>query len=242
MSQSPAVPSNRFKSDIDAISALMASRQAVLATQSASIVGFPIITVVPVGLTPDGDVITLLSELAQHTRNLNLDNRMSMLLHDDIEQNWQAAARLSVLGHLEPVDPALVDFAALRQSFFRTHPELTDFDLDLDFKFWQVLPVRYRFIAGFGKIHWLDHIAVELLEDDWSAEQNHLNAGLQKNSDFAEADVLQLSRYGAQILQHERVHFLIFNKPIDDAAGALSQLQAGQFTDAAIKNKAPKSL
>src|SRR5512147_861231 len=55
---------------------------AVLATTSASRGGHPFASLVPFAVSRDGEPLLLLSELAQHTRNLAADPRASLLVYD----------------------------------------------------------------------------------------------------------------------------------------------------------------
>ncbi len=202
-----------------ATAALLSCRQAVLATQSASIPGFPMTTVVPFGTAHDGGLICLLSDIAQHTRNLNLDSRVSMLLHDDQQANWQQAARLSVIGRLEPLDEEWHDLALTRAVYYQIHPELQDFDRRMDFRFWELIPVRLRLIAGFGQIRWLDAVKPDFFLLDGEQRQElsaHLPKGIR---------LIQACRYGLQLMQDGRVWFAPFATPATGFADLLMQVR-----------------
>src|SRR5437879_12351747 len=56
---------------------LAAERHAVLATLSASRDGWPFASVAPYALSADGEPLLLLSDLAEHTRNVRADPRAS---------------------------------------------------------------------------------------------------------------------------------------------------------------------
>lgn len=183
---------------LPAVQSLLSCRQAVLATHSASLPGFPFTSVVPVVVLTDGRLITLLSEIAQHTRHVSLDNRVSLLLHDDQLLDWQAAARLTVVGRLLPVqeaDPQVL--AQIRAQFFRVHAALTDFDHQLDFSFWQLDAMRFRFVGGFAQVKWFDQLQPDLIELD--AEQR---ASLEQllMTQLGKGRLLNLSQHGVQWL------------------------------------------
>lgn len=208
--------------------ALLSCRQAVLATHSSQVPGFPMTSVIPVGIHPNGNVITLISELALHTRNLILDSRVSVLLHDDQEQNWQASTRLSVLGNLQPLDRDDPQLDYLRQSYYRIHPELKDFDQDLDFHFWQLIPLRYRLISGFAQVRWLDHIEPRLFllqPDDYAALESLLP---HQGSPMR---IIHASHFGLQILQNGRIRFLNLSQPASSLAGVAAALRTGAYQD-----------
>lgn len=210
--------------------ALMSCRQAVMASQSASVPGFPFTSVIPVGVTLNGQVITLLSETAHHTRNIMLDSRISMLFHDDLEDNWQAATRLSVLGRMSPLQASTAELKQLRQSFYVLHPELTDFDVAPDYHFWQLEPVRFRFISVSEKAVWLDQINPDLF-DLTETDQHQLNTLLTQQGRLCH--VVQAGRYGVQIMTNGRVHFLVLTNPVDHINALLEQINARQYDDPA---------
>lgn len=205
-----------------ATAALLSCRQAVLATQSASIPGFPMTSVVPFGTAQDGSMICLLSDLAQHTRNLNLDTRVSMLLHDDQQTNWQAAARLSVIGHLEPLDEEWHDLMETRSLYYQLHPELLDFDRRMDFRFWRLTPVRLRLIAGFGQIRWLDAVQPQFFHLT-EAQRQPLQQALPKG-----VQLVRACAYGLQLLEAGRVWFAAFREPVHGVEALPQQLRDWQ--------------
>jgi putative heme iron utilization protein len=55
-------------------------------------------------------------------------------------------------------DEAQIDAAAAR--YYRYFPDSQNHHRVHDFDFWQLEPVRWRYIGGFGAIHWLDQVAL----------------------------------------------------------------------------------
>ena len=94
----------------------------------------------------------LLSELADHTRNLRVDPRLSLLLADvaDPEDGPLAAARLTLIG-----TASVSDDPADRERFVRLNPQSETFAAFSDFAVWRVRWERAHLIAGFGHIAWL---------------------------------------------------------------------------------------
>ncbi|AXI02207.1 hypothetical protein [Aquirhabdus parva] len=211
--------------------ALLSCRQAVMASQSASVPGFPFTTVIPVSITPRGQIIALLNENAQHTRNVMIDPRISMLMHDDIEENWQAATRLSVLGYLRPLQMSGAELEITRHSFYLLHPELKDFDQTLDFHFWVLEPVRFRLISGIERVNWIDAVKPDLFEL-MPQQREALNEILAKYSQ--QSYVIQACRYGMQIFEQGRVRFLALKEPVEYMSELIEQMNAGQFDDPAL--------
>jgi hypothetical protein len=216
--------------NILATRALLSCRQAVMASQSASVPGFPFTSVIPIATTPSGQIISLLSESAQHTKNIAIDARVSMLLHDDIEQNWQEATRLSVLGHMRPLRCNAETLLTLRSAFDLLHPELKDMRPDTDYHGWILEPVRFRYVSSLGRIHWLDDVSPELFE--LSADVKAQLHALLAQRDI-HAQIVQAASYGLQIIEQGHVRFLPLSEPVDAIDALLEQMNAGQFDDPA---------
>lgn len=219
-----------MNTNVLAVRALLSCRQAVLATQSGSIPGFPLTSVVPVGVTTDGKIILLLSDLAQHSRNIELDSRVSLMLHDDQEQNWQAATRLSVLGHMHVLSDIVGSdaYQAVQDSYYRSHHESIDLDQREDFRFWQLIPLRFRMMDGFAKICWLDNIWPALFELD-AQDRAHIEQRLPHRG--MPIRLLHACPYGVQVFEAGRVRFLNFRVPVDNLAGLILNLDTGSFDD-----------
>ncbi len=101
----------------------------------------------------------LVSRLAEHTRNIEADPRVSLLAHD-AASDPQMGARVTLLGSATPLeasDPA----AALYRRLFPDSERLLALG---DFSFFALEPLAVRFIEGFGSIHWIS--AAEYLNSD----------------------------------------------------------------------------
>lgn len=210
--------------------ALMSCRQAVMASQSASVPGFPFTSVIPVAVRLNGQVIALLGETSQHSRNINIDSRISMLMHDDLEDNWQAATRLSVLGRMSPLLCDAHELAQIRQSFYLLHPEVLNFDDAPDYHFWQLEPVRFRFITVSNNAQWLDQIEPDLF-DLTATDRSQLNTRLSQQGRLCQ--VVQAGRYGVQIIENGRVRFLVLIHPAENITALLEQINTRQYADPA---------
>ncbi|WP_312842625.1 HugZ family pyridoxamine 5'-phosphate oxidase [Stutzerimonas nitrititolerans] len=138
---------------------LLEEYRGVLSTHSRSMPGFPFGSAVPYCLDANGWPLLLISRIAQHTRNLQADNKCSLLVGERAAEDVQAAGRLTLLAEARQlVDPPVVEAAARR--YYRYFPEADDYHRVHDFDFWVLQPVRWRYIGGFGAIHWLDEVAL----------------------------------------------------------------------------------
>ncbi len=88
-------------------------------------------------------------------------------------------------------DGAAIESAA--QRYYRYFPESRDYHRVHDFDFWVLEPVRWRYIGGFGAIHWLDLVA---LANPFAVESGEVEQGMVEhmNDDHAAA----IARYVEQ--------------------------------------------
>lgn len=148
------------KASKDARHLLLKEYRAVLSTHSKSMPGYPFGSVVPYCLDDRGRPLVLISRIAQHTHNLTLDPKCSLLVGDRGAEDVQAVGRVTVLAQAEKLsDPDAIEAAARR--YYRFFPESQSYHTAHDFDFWVLAPVRYRYIGGFGAIHWLDEVALD---------------------------------------------------------------------------------
>ena len=84
---------------------LLSQRHGVLATMSLELPGYPFGSITPYTLDHAGAPLILISTLAQHTRNIWADNKVSLTVHDAANPDVQAAARLTWIGDADKVDP-----------------------------------------------------------------------------------------------------------------------------------------
>ena len=133
---------------------LRARHGGVLSTLSQKLGGYPFGSVVPFVLDAAAQPVMLISQLAEHTRNLAADARASLIATDASGDDMQAAARLTVVADAAPVDDQ--NLAAVQARYLRFFPDAARL-LELgDFRFWVLRVKTLRFIGGFGRIHWVD--------------------------------------------------------------------------------------
>lgn len=125
--------------------------RASLSTRMVDADGWPYGSLVMVAADQDASPLLLLSDLAEHTKNLAADPRVS-LLFDGTSGLAEplTGVRATVLGRIEKVDDD-----RLRERYLRRHPSARMFADFSDFAFYRVVPERAHIVAGFGQIHWV---------------------------------------------------------------------------------------
>ena len=123
-----------------------------LATQSIQIPGYPFVSILPFVPDEAHNPVFLVSALAEHTRNLLADGRVSLLLSRPDGENVQTGARVTLMGEARPLDagPALV------ARYLRYQPDGERYLALGDFRFFRLAPKRLRLIAGFGQMGWIE--------------------------------------------------------------------------------------
>lgn len=124
-----------------------------LSTLSQSMPGFPFGSVVTYVLDQFGAPVFLLSDLAQHSRNIQHDAKSSLLvLESGTEEGVLARGRVTLVGETRLFEPD----EQLRARYLRYFPDAAGFMQTHDFRFYRMEVARVRFIGGFGRIHWIE--------------------------------------------------------------------------------------
>jgi heme iron utilization protein len=140
---------------LDLRSLLESESSGVLATLSASRGGWPFASVAPYALTERGEPLLLLSRLAEHTRNLQADDRASLLVQDHASLvDPQAGARITILGQIEAISEPELEPAQRR--YVGRHPQAAEYLKMGDFRLYVLRVREARFIGGFGDMGWID--------------------------------------------------------------------------------------
>ncbi len=125
----------------------------VLSTHSADVEGYPFGSIAPFVLDYEGEPVLLISDIAQHTRNIKRNNKVSLTVFDQCTDDPQAASRLTWIGDAESIDPRE---AEISRRYLRYFPSAESYFETHDFSFYRITLRRARFIGGFGEIYWIE--------------------------------------------------------------------------------------
>lgn len=216
---------------------LLKEYRGVLSTHSKKWSGFPFGSVVPYCLDEAGRPLILISRIAQHTHNLQMDGKCSLLIGERGVDDIQAAGRLTLLAEallIEDVDA----IAGAAERYYRYFPGSQDYHIVHDFDFWVLEPVQWRFIGGFGDIHWLGAGSVPLANpfvgeveksmvehmnsDHANAVEHYVElAGLPVGKD---PQLAGIDTEGFHLRIGQGLHWLPFPAPCDNAAAVRQAL------------------
>jgi len=144
---------------------LRSTRSGILSTHSARAEGYPFGSVAPFVLDHDCQPIILISNIAEHTKNILANPKVSLLVFAGAE-DLQANARLTLLG--EAVKTFKDADADLRTRYLRYLPQAAGYFDMHDFSFYRIHIHQARYIGGFGKMSWL--AGSDLLSNTTTAE------------------------------------------------------------------------
>ncbi len=132
----------------------------------------------------DGSPLLLLSDLAEHGKNLARDPRASLLFDGTRGlDNPLTGLRATVVGRVAPVAAP-----ELLARYVRRHPDAEMYCGFKDFRLYRMAVERVHAVAGFGAIHWLPGAAV-LYPPEAASELAAAEASVvtHMNADHAEA-------------------------------------------------------
>lgn len=197
--------------------------------------GAPYASLVLVACDHDGSPLLLISGLADHTRNIARDNRVSLLFDGTAGlAEPLTGARATIQGRVSASTAE-----RHRARFLARHPSAAMYAGFRDFAFYLVAVERAHLVAGFGRIHWLpgDQViqpAPEALVAREADIVGHMNEDhgaaldLYANRLLGEAGtgwrMTGIDAEGADLRREGRVARLGFASAVADAEAARAEL------------------
>jgi putative heme iron utilization protein len=215
---------------------LSSTHSGVLSTISARLGGYPFGSIAPFVLDHDGNPLILISTIAEHTKNIQADARVSLIAFDPATADMQAGARLTVIGKAIPADKD----ERLRARYLRYFPQAEGYFGMHDFLFHRIEMEQARFIGGFGKIHWIagDELRAppHRLATEETAILDHMNADHAENLraycrhvhgvEAAQAAMIGIDTAGFDVRADGKLLRFAFDTPVTDAQEARQALVA----------------
>ncbi len=228
MSSSSAPEARRF---------LRSTHSGVLSTHSARHPGYPFGSVAPFVLDHDGLPLILISTIAEHTKNIQTDPRVSLIAFDPASPDMQAGARLTLLGDARIADK---QDGALRERYLRHFPQAEQYFDMHDFLFHRIQVEHARYIGGFGNIHWIPGAELLPPANQLAAAEgriiDHMNADHADSLraycrhvhgiEAARAEMVGIDCDGFDVRADGRLLRFGFDTPVTDADAARQALVA----------------
>ena len=114
---------------------------------------FPYCAMVDYAPLPTGDVLFLLSNLAEHTRYLQVNPKCSLFVAPSLnEPDAFQKPRVTLIGEVEEMGRS----EECIRAFMKYHPRASAYMVMSDFRFWHFHLDSARFIGGFGRMAWIE--------------------------------------------------------------------------------------
>jgi putative heme iron utilization protein len=195
----------------------------------------------------DGSPLLLLSDLADHSRNLAAEPRAALLFDGTAGRaDPLTGPRASLLGEIRPIaDQAQA--ARLAARYIARHPGAADYAGFADFRLYRMTVESAHLVAGFGRIHWLtgqevlfDTAGSEALAEAEAEIVAHMNADHEAALEAIATRLLGLPRpdgpgawvmtgidpEGVDLRAGDRLARAGFAAPLSDAGAARAALIA----------------
>ncbi|MEO6950583.1 MAG: DUF2470 domain-containing protein [Polyangia bacterium] len=161
----------------------------------------------------EGTPVFVISEMAEHTRNLRGDARASLLVVEPGDGDPLARARVTLVGPARVIDDSRR--AAALASMVAVHPNAARYADFGDFHVWTLSVEAVRYIGGYGRMSWVEAADfTRATPDPLSAHAAgilaHMNAdhgtamvdccrAFSKATDTTSATMTSVDRYGFEL-------------------------------------------
>ncbi len=186
--------------------------------------------------------IFLVSKLAEHTRNMLQDERVSLLIAEPGTGDPLARGRVTLLGTCAELTGD--EAASARESYLKAHPGSSYYIDFRDFSLWGLTVSSLRYIGGYGRMSWVqdtdwqaadpDPIStfsqriIEHMNDDHEDALRVMCTAFTKAQEFSSVVMNGIDRYGFEMSvrteQGPRPIRLAFAEEISNAKQAREQL------------------
>ena len=144
---------NRPESAKQARDLLLENYQGILCTNSKDLPGYPFGSVAPYILAADCQPVILISTIAQHTKNIHFDNKVSLVVTEGDTEDLQTAGRVTYIGDARKLDDGDND---AMERYYEYFPQSRGYHKTHDFDFYTIDLQHLRYIGGFGEIYWVE--------------------------------------------------------------------------------------
>jgi len=206
----------------------------VLSTHSIDVEGYPFGSIAPYALDYESEPIILISDIAQHTRNIKRNNKVSLTVFDQCVDDPQSNSRLTWIGDAELIDP---NDTPIRDRYLRYFPSAESYFETHDFSFYRIRLRRARFIGGFGQIYWIEPDRMLVKNPFREAEKGiveHMNRDHQQalvhyckilgRESVDSVTMTGIDSDGFDMLADKRKLRMEFDSPIDTVEAARAKL------------------
>lgn len=125
-----------------------------IATLSTDYKGTPFGSLVAYSIDSGGKPYIFISDLAAHTKNIEKNNKASLMIFKEDKEDLFNSQRITFVGKMVRVEDK--ERKTLRKEYLKRHPSAEDFIDFGDFNFYRLEVERIHCIGGFGDIEWVE--------------------------------------------------------------------------------------
>jgi len=200
---------------------LRAHRYGALSTLSRKFDGHPFGSITPYLVDHDGSLLILISTLAEHTKNIQSDPRVSLITHNQEDAHIQTQGRITVVGTAS----LIAEREQAGKRYLRYFPEAQTYFAMQDFSFYRIVPLALRYIGGFGDIHWVKAEKYRVPPNKLAAEEDRLLDRINTARTKEQGLLIGIDCDGFDLCVNERTERHDFPTLVLDGPQALALLQ-----------------
>ncbi len=169
----------------------------------------------------EGHPVFLISELAEHTKNLRTDSRASLLIAEGGSDDPLANGRVTLLGRCTPAES---EGGRAKAAYLKAHPNAAYYADFKDFSFWKIDVESVRYIGGYGRMSWVSR-------EDWFA------VSPDPLADVAEKIITHMNKDHAEAMV---TYCKAFSKATDVSAASMTGIDRYGFEMSAVTGEGPR--
>ncbi len=207
---------------LEANQLIAARTDMALATIMSGVDTIPFCSWVPYVLSLDGTIVLLLSEIAQHTLNIQQNSHVSALIAAGNTGSSANTSRVSVQAQVQLLEKN----SEAGARYCRYFPQSKGYLENLDFSFYRLLPESALVNMGFGQAQW---IRKNIVQSSPFTEAEELHMIEHMNSDHSDAirhycdkvsiniasnstpEIVGICAHGFHVGVQEKLHWFAFN-------------------------------
>lgn len=186
---------------------------------------YPFGSITPFVLSDEGDVIILISDLANHTKNILKNNKVGLTVFDLKSKSKQASARVSLIGSAELLSEGHEKLSQIKEKYFTFFPNARNYLKAHNFYFTLIKPKHIHYIKTFGEIYKFDvknywKCTPHSWPDQGKRAIDHMNESHKENlfkyaQDFlnieaTEVELLSVDSEGFHMIVDKNIHYINF--------------------------------
>ncbi|OED43168.1 hypothetical protein ACH42_10785 [Endozoicomonas sp. (ex Bugula neritina AB1)] len=230
--------SKKLEAANDARELMLTELRGVLSTQSLNMLGYPFGSVLPFCLDANGWPVVQVARISQHTRNMNADPKVSLIICESGLNDVLTGKRVTLMGDAEKI----TDSNEIAEVYYSLFPEGRYYNNAHDSDFYRIIPARSRYIGGFAQAFWFDNDTLfkpnPFFGEDGLSVINHMNddhgkalVTYSKNDNIAISDeeqpvMVSVDTEGMHLRVNAAVERISFHQPVSDSASLHQTLVA----------------